>query len=88
MARPWIERNWQDEAACRGPLAPAFYPPSHNERRTDRAAREARAKSICAGCHVRRACLDHALAEGERHGVWGGLSETERRDLVLLRRGA
>jgi WhiB family redox-sensing transcriptional regulator len=88
VARQWIERKWQDDAACRGPLAEVFYPPSDHERRTERAAREARAKAICASCPVRRDCLDHALTAGEWHGVWGGLNEAERRGLAPLRRGA
>jgi len=39
------------------------------------------AKAVCAGCPVRAQCLAHALAHGERYGVWGGLSEPERRRL-------
>jgi len=39
------------------------------------------AKAVCAGCPVRAQCLEHALAHGERYGVWGGLSERERRRL-------
>jgi len=39
------------------------------------------AKAVCAGCPVRAQCLEHALAHDERFGVWGGLSEPERRRL-------
>ena len=39
------------------------------------------AKAVCAGCPVRAQCLAHALAHDERFGVWGGLSEPERRRL-------
>ena len=39
------------------------------------------AKRICLGCEVRDACLDYALAHDERFGIWGGLSERERRRL-------
>jgi len=39
------------------------------------------AKAVCARCPVRAQCLAHALAHGERYGVWGGLSEPERRRL-------
>jgi WhiB family redox-sensing transcriptional regulator len=38
-------------------------------------------KRICAGCEVRAECLEYALARGERFGIWGGLSERERRKL-------
>ena len=41
------------------------------------------AKAVCARCPVRAQCLEHALAHGERFGVWGGLSERERRRLQL-----
>jgi len=46
------------------------------------------AKAVCAGCPVRAQCLAHALAHGERFGVWGGLSEHERRRLQLHAGGA
>jgi pimeloyl-ACP methyl ester carboxylesterase len=69
---------WSARAACRGPQAIAFFPPITSERKDDRLARERRAKEICAACAVRLRCLDHALATGEPHGIWGGLSETER----------
>ena len=39
------------------------------------------AKRICLGCEVKDACLDYALAHDERFGIWGGLSERERRRL-------
>lgn len=41
------------------------------------------AKAVCAGCPVRLACLEYALANQERHGIWGGLSEWERRKLEV-----
>lgn len=43
-------------------------------------------KSICARCPVRKACLEYALANGERHGIWGGKSERERRRIRRDRR--
>lgn len=76
------DRSWQLRAACRGPQAEVFYPPVGPESRRERAAREARAKAICAQCAVRRPCLDFALRTGEAHGVWGGLSESERHRLL------
>ena len=76
---------WQAKAACRGPQAAAFFPPSHAERKEEKIAREARAKSICAECHVCQDCLEYAIRIREPHGIWGGLNETERK-LVLERR--
>jgi WhiB family redox-sensing transcriptional regulator len=76
--------DWQQQAACKGhPLAADFYPPVRTERKHERNAREHRAKSVCAACPVRRACLDHALALDERYGVWGGLTVDERRTIPL-----
>lgn len=76
------EGTWQDRAACRGPHATAFFPPPQFERRDERAERERRAKAICASCSVRRSCLEYALRIREPHGIWGGLTETERRALL------
>lgn len=45
------------------------------------AVRPAKAKRICLGCEVRDSCLEYALANDERFGIWGGLSERERRRL-------
>ena len=39
------------------------------------------AKKVCQSCHVRSECLDYALANDERFGIWGGMSERERRRL-------
>ena len=76
------QRTWQLRAACRGPESVMFFPPTYAERRDERDARESRAKGICAMCPVRRECLEYALRIGEQHGIWGGLTESERRALV------
>ncbi|MGC8464168.1 MAG: WhiB family transcriptional regulator [Acidimicrobiales bacterium] len=74
--------TWQVKASCRGPQARAFFPPPHPERKDERAKREARAKAICATCPVKRHCLEYALAIHEPHGIWGGLNEAERKQLL------
>jgi WhiB family redox-sensing transcriptional regulator len=74
--------RWQDRAACRGPQAVAFFPPSQPERKDARLAREGRAKAICGVCEVRAECLDYALGIQEVHGIWGGLTEAERHQLL------
>ena len=73
---------WQESAACRGPLGNVFFPPTTTERKREKLAREARAKEICAACPVMRPCREYALEIREPHGVWGGLSEQERRALI------
>lgn len=76
--------DWQLRAACRGPQAAVFFPPSRPERREEKRHREVRAKAICETCSVKGECLQYALGIREQHGIWGGLSETERRDLLIL----
>jgi WhiB family transcriptional regulator, redox-sensing transcriptional regulator len=76
------ERTWQLRAACRGPESSLFFPPTYAERKDERDAREGRAKAICAICPVRPECLEYALRVGEQHGIWGGLTEAERRVLI------
>ncbi len=76
--------DWQLKAACRGPQAAVFFPPAHPERREEKRLREIRAKEICGMCAVRGECLDYALGIREPHGIWGGLSENERRDLLTI----
>lgn len=53
-----------------------------------RHAREAAAKAVCAACPVLEECRDWVLAVDEPHGIWGGLTESERRDLVYARRAS
>ena len=79
MSVQQLEDLWQVKAACRGPQASVFFPPSHFERKDEKETRESRAKSICATCPVRQPCLDYAIRIREPHGIWGGLTEEERR---------
>src|ERR1700735_5302542 len=79
--------TWQLKAACRGPQAAVFFPPSHAERKEEKATREVRAKSICDECRVRGDCLEYAIRIREPHGIWGGMNEMERK-LMLDRRGS
>jgi WhiB family redox-sensing transcriptional regulator len=81
------EESWQLKAACRGPQAVVFFPPSHGERKEDRQEREGAAKAICGTCSVCQACLDYALRIREPHGIWGGLNEIERKQLIDRRAG-
>ncbi|MBK9180084.1 MAG: WhiB family transcriptional regulator [Acidimicrobiales bacterium] len=81
------EDTWQLRAACRGPQSAVFFPPAQFERKDEKAEREQRAKSICASCSVREPCLEYALRIREPHGIWGGLSEVERRHLLSDRAG-
>lgn len=64
---------WQERALCAQTDPEAFFPEKGGSTRE--------AKRICQGCEVRDACLEYALAHDERFGIWGGLSERERRRL-------
>ncbi len=70
--------DWQLEAACRHRGEALFVAPA-GERPARRERRESQAKQICARCPVAQRCLEHALAVGEPHGIWGGLTPAERR---------
>ena len=82
MALGIIHETWHLKASCRGPESQLFFPPSLPERREEREAREVRAKRICLDCPVLDDCLDFALRVREPHGIWGGLTEAERRRLL------
>lgn len=82
MALGTVQESWHLRASCRGPLAELFFPPSAPERREQRAEREARAKRVCASCPVQSDCRDLALRLREPHGIWGGLTEAERRQIL------
>jgi WhiB family transcriptional regulator, redox-sensing transcriptional regulator len=70
--------DWRGRAACRDSDPELFFPDS--DIRSARATIKA-AKLICRGCPVNAACLTWALASGEQAGIWGGLTEDERRRL-------
>ena len=65
--------QWQDRALCAQTDPEAFFPEKGGSTRE--------AKKICMSCEVRSECLEYALEHDERFGIWGGLSERERRRL-------
>lgn len=73
-----LTTSWRDRAACRGIDPDIFYPVSDEDADA--------AKGICSACPVREACLEYALANRERDGVWGGATERERRRMIRQRR--
>lgn len=85
MSLAQVDATWRADAACEGASAVHFYPPSSIESREQRQKRETAARSLCAACSVRDACLEYALYVQEPYGIWGGLSEMERRRLQRRR---
>lgn len=65
--------GWQERALCAQTDPESFFPEKGGSTRE--------AKAVCQSCEVRSECLDYALANDERFGIWGGLSERERRKL-------
>ena len=87
MSAQRADEAWQIKAACRGPQAAVFFPPTQFERKDEKQERESRAKAICATCPVRRPCLDYAVRIREPHGIWGGLNELERKHRFATKAG-
>ncbi|MDP9391970.1 MAG: WhiB family transcriptional regulator [Actinomycetota bacterium] len=80
---PWTagsddDNAWRLQALCAETDPEAFFP--------DKGGSTREAKRVCTGCDVRAECLEFALTSDERFGIWGGLSERERRRLRLQRR--
>ncbi|HAM45562.1 MAG TPA: transcription factor WhiB [Propionibacteriaceae bacterium] len=65
--------GWQSRSLCAQTDPEAFFPEKGGSTRE--------AKKVCLSCEVRSECLEYALANDERFGIWGGLSERERRRL-------
>jgi WhiB family transcriptional regulator, redox-sensing transcriptional regulator len=76
--------DWRADAACRYADPELFFP--DGDTRSARAQVKT-AKLICRGCPVSAICLSWALASGQEAGIWGGLTEDERRRLHRRRRG-
>jgi WhiB family redox-sensing transcriptional regulator len=76
FAGPIEDQDWHGRALCAQTDPEAFFPEKGGSTRD--------AKKICTGCEVRSECLSYALSNDERFGIWGGLSERERRRLKRL----
>jgi WhiB family redox-sensing transcriptional regulator len=79
-AAPAGDESWRLDALCAETDPESFFPEKGGSTRE--------AKRVCTGCEVRAECLEFALTNDERFGIWGGLSERERRRLRLMRRDA
>ena len=72
--------RWMDLALCREVDPDLFFP-----EQNDGGDRSTPAKRICMGCDVKAQCLEYALANDERFGIFGGLSERQRREIKRKR---
>jgi WhiB family redox-sensing transcriptional regulator len=75
-----IAPDWTELALCAQVDPDAWFPP--------KGGNVAQPKAVCRQCPVRAECLEYALEHGERFGVWGGLTERERRPLLAARQRA
>ncbi|MFF7359625.1 WhiB family transcriptional regulator [Streptomyces sp. NPDC008125] len=75
LASVW---EWQARAACRGMKDSVFFSPS-DERGNRRRRRQEGARAVCRACAVKLDCQSFAEASRQRYGVWGGMTERERR---------
>lgn len=83
LINPVVEeenREWLQRANCTGVDPDLFFP--------ERGSSTREAKEVCRGCVVREDCLDYAIARNEKFGIWGGLSERDRRKVRRLRLSA
>lgn len=76
-----VTTDWRHQAACRDTSPDLFFPVGSTGAALDQISA---AKSVCQQCDAREACLEFALETNQDSGVWGGLSEDERR--VIRRR--
>ncbi|MEV3895393.1 WhiB family transcriptional regulator [Streptomyces anulatus] len=77
---PTRSRNWRDDAKCIGTETELFFPVS--SKGTPAKFQAMHMKELCRRCPVREQCLTHALTYREDYGVWGGLDEEERTELL------
>jgi WhiB family redox-sensing transcriptional regulator len=73
-----LSEEWRDRAACLDASPELFFPVGTSESAR---LQLTRAKRVCAACPVRSRCLQWSIDTGVDHGVWGGLSEEERRSM-------
>lgn len=71
--------SWWEQAACQSSDPELFFPISEIGRSW---LQINQAKNVCARCHVRQQCLDYAIDTRQPDGIWGGLSEQERRQVA------
>jgi WhiB family transcriptional regulator, redox-sensing transcriptional regulator len=85
MPAPDSRAGWWSRAACSTTDPELFFPISPSGPAL---AQVQRAKAICARCEIQQACFEYALAAGPIHGIWGGTTEEERRQLSNSSNGA
>jgi WhiB family transcriptional regulator, redox-sensing transcriptional regulator len=70
---PDTESDWRESANCAGIHVDMFFP--------EKGSLPYGVREVCGNCDVQAQCLQYALDNGERYGIWGGMSETKRRTM-------
>jgi WhiB family transcriptional regulator, redox-sensing transcriptional regulator len=73
------DQEWREHASCLDFSAVLFFGFDDSESPAEKRLREDQAKTVCVECPVRQDCLDYALSARESHGIWGGMTDVERR---------
>ncbi|MDO5024978.1 MAG: WhiB family transcriptional regulator [Trueperella sp.] len=73
-------RSWMEDALCAQTDPDIFYP--------EKGGSTAPATSICKNCSVRAECLEYAVSNDIRHGIWGGMSDNDRKRMARERKVA
>jgi WhiB family transcriptional regulator, redox-sensing transcriptional regulator len=88
LPKPLLDTwQWQHLGACKDLPSEFFFHPD-GERGARRRNREIRAKAVCSTCPVLQQCRKHALSIQEPYGIWGGLSEDDRLEILSARSSA
>ena len=81
----WDAEDWREHALCRDTSPELFFPIGTTGMALEQIAA---AKAICAQCQAAPECLEFALMTNQDSGIWGGLTEDERRQLRRERQAA
>lgn len=85
LTAPDADARWQDKASCKGMDPILFFGPEYAETVKEKRDREDAAKEVCHTCPVNKDCLEYALDAREAYGIWGGMTESERKALLRKR---
>jgi len=79
----WV---WQQQGLCREVTSDIFFY-EEQKRGEDKRTRISQARAVCSICPVKQKCLDFSIRTNQSHGMWGGLTQEERRELIDDRQG-
>lgn len=72
---------WQEQGLCREVTSDIFFY-EEQERGSEKQSRISQAKAVCSICPVKQKCLDFSIRTNQTHGIWGGLTQDERKEML------